>query len=119
MKAAKAKAEEQDRITSVIHSEGNKQYEVAVTDVVILDHTTCPTYVYMLLKLMNIPLVNQWSRSEYAGKLLACGLELKKMRSLEPNVLEKWMPKFITKHVNYVVVVATPVQAKTPANVDN
>ena len=39
-------------------------------DVVILDHSTCPTYVYMALKMMNIPLVNQWSRSEYAGKLL-------------------------------------------------
>ncbi len=97
-------------ITSVISSDSQKQYEVAVTDVVILDHATCPTYVYMALKLMNIPLVNQWSRAEYAGKLLACGLELKKMRSLEPHVLEKWMPSFITKHVNYVVVVATPVQ---------
>ena len=32
------------------------------------------------------------------------------MRSLEPHVLERWMPSFITKHVNYVVVVATPVQ---------
>ena len=51
-----------------------------------------------------------WSRSEYAGNLKEfCGLQLVSMRSLEPHVLVQWLPGWLSKHLDYCVIVAAPI----------
>jgi len=54
---------------------------------------------------MSIPSVNLWGRDFYEEKLRACDLTVETFETL-PGVLEQWFPAFVSRHLDYCVVVA-------------
>jgi len=89
---------------------------VALTDVVLSE--SAPWWVRLVLRLMNIPWCNHWSKAVYVEQLEAAGLRAGNFASLEPYVLAHWLPSALRDHLDYVLVsasVATSRRRRTVA----
>lgn len=53
---------------------------------------------------MDIRPENLWSSSKYKKALALYGFELVAFRSLQPYVLDKWLPRALTRYLDYVHV---------------
>mmetsp|Transcript_98524 Transcript_98524/g.175501 ORF Transcript_98524/g.175501 Transcript_98524/m.175501 type:complete len:924 (-) Transcript_98524:61-2832(-) len=82
---------------------------VAVSDVIV--HAETPYWIRLLLVLMGIPMCNQWSKESYETNLASAGLS-PKIASLEPFVLAHWLPKFLLRNLDYVVISASVPKAR-------
>ena len=53
---------------------------------------------------MDIRLRNQWTETEYKQHLALAGLKVIRYKSLQPHVLNAWLPAAVTRHLDYVLV---------------
>lgn len=75
---------------------------LAFSDVVLRDDA--PMWVSAVLRCMDIRLRNQWTAKEYRQQLAIAGLKVICFESLQPHVLDNWLPTAITRHLDYVLV---------------
>ena len=97
-----------DSYTLLTDGNNNEGGVFCVTDLV-LARGKLPSWVRTLLLVMNVRAQCVWSEEEYEEKLLHAGFEDVKITSLKTDadsVLDKWFPKAITRHLDYVVISA-------------
>ena len=75
---------------------------LAFSDVVLRDGA--PMWVSAVLRCMDVRLRNQWTAKEYRQQLAIAGLKVVCFESLQPHVLDNWLPTAITRHLDYVLV---------------
>ena len=79
--------------------------KLCVTDITTAGSGGCPSWLSVLLSAMNVS--RPVTAAAYESSLRSAGFETVEVLSLGSDVLAEWLPRFMVRHLDYVVVTAT------------